>query len=206
MEELNFEKLIFGKPEEAPPKPLYLHWIVLSLVLVAVILAVFWPKGGVVPGEIYGELAPDMISWRTSDEIVTGMFYEYNYVSFTPELDPDQWDAEKITFGVKAESGLFMTNTSSANPNTLTVDSGKTATWLPEEGQSQDYVVFTAWAGEHIVGYAVVKIQPAVGDAVVGGPMYEVELLGSATFPLMDGQFQNVTEEYIQEQIDELKK
>ena len=202
MEELNFEKLIFGKPEEVPPRPLYLHWIVLGLVLAAVLLAVFWPAGRA--GEIYGELAPDMVSWKMADQQISAT--RYRFVTFTPELDPDQWDAEKITFGVKAENGFFMTNISSANPNTLTVDSGKTAAWIAGEGASQDYVVFTAWAGEHIVGFAVVKIQPAVGDAVVGGPMYEVELLGSATFPLMDGEFQNVTEEYIQEQIEELKK
>ena len=204
MEELNLENLIFGEKEEAPPKPLYLHWVLLAVALVAVLLISFWPKGQA--EDIYGELAPDMVSWRSYDKDVTGMLYRFHYVAFTPKLDPEKWNAEKITFGVKAESGFFVTNISSANPHILTVDSGKTATWLPKEGTDTDYVVFTAWAGEHIVGLAVAWIQPGVGDAALGLPLFEVELLGSVTFPMMDGKFQNVTEEYIEEQIKELKK
>ena len=210
MEELNLENLIFGEKEETPPKPLYLHWAVVA-VLVTVVLAVFLGNsgiaqiGGAEPG-IYGELAPDMISWKTSDKQVSAQLYRYDTVTFMPELDPEEWGVERIAFGVKADSGFFTTNMSSADPHILTVDSGKSAVWTAGEGTSYDYVVFTAWAGEHIVGFAVAKIQPAVGDAVVGGPMYKVKILGSAVFPLVDGQFQNVTEEYIQQKVDELKQ
>ena len=204
MEELNLENLIFGEKEEIPPKPMYVHWILLALALViAVVITAFWPKG---QGDIHGEPAPDMISWRGADSDLAGQLYRFDIVVFTPRLDPSGWNAEKISFGVKSENGYFMTNISSASPNTLTVDSGKSATWLPGEGTSLDYVVFTAWAGEHIVGYAVAKVRPAVVGIAVGEPLYTAEILESVTFPLIDGEFQDVTEEYISQQIEELKQ
>ena len=204
LEELNFEKLIFGEEEKRPVKLLRVHWIVLAAVMViAVALIAFWPKDR---GEPYGEAAPDMVSWRSMDKDVAGAIYRRDFLIFTPELDAGEWGVEKIVFGVQAQSGFFVTNTSSATPNNVTVNSGKSATWIPAEEKTSDYVTFTAWAGEHIVGYAVVKIQP-IGEVASSMPsLYEVEILDSVLFPLKDGEFQNVTEEYVRQRMEELKK
>ena len=202
MEELNFEKMIFGEKEEAPPKPLRLHWAVLGAV-VLVLLILLWSQRPA--AQFYEEAAPDMIAWRGVDRELAGQIYRIDVLTFTPRLDPENWGAEKIAFGLQADSGYFMTNISSANPNILTVDSGKSATWIPEEGAEEDYVVFTAWAGEHIVGYAVVRVRPA--EAVTAGEsLYEVTSLCSAVFPLVDGEYQDVTQEYIQQKAEELKQ
>ena len=123
-------------------------------------------------------------------------------VTFYPNLDAGQWGGEKISFHIHADRGSFIIPVNFASPSNATVESGIPVTW--KSGLLGDgYVEFVAWAGDHIVGYALAKIEPLGEDSLYS---HSVEILGSVTFPLMDGKFQNVTEEYIQEQIKELKK
>ena len=219
-QELDFEKLIFGETEKEKPKRPDKRWLILPVFLAVAVLAVLlWP-GRETPQKpvptvgatgIYGVLAPEMISWRVNDKFYSGLDFR-KHVWFTPDLDPQQWGAERIEFHIRANAGEFTNiSVSSYLPATF-VENGNTAVWRGTSVMDGDalqtgetvYVEFIARAGEHIVGFALAQVLPSTENMHL--TQYTVEILGGAVYPLVNGEFQNVTEEYAQQQIEALKK
>ena len=201
MEKLNLENVIFGEKEETPPKPLYLHWILLAAALVmTVLLSAWWVRNERAQVELHEVQTPNMIVYHASS--VFDAVFSVGDVTFYPMLDSGQWGGEKMSFHMHADRGYFIIPMNFASPSNAHVENGAPATW--KSGLLGDgYVEFVAWAGDHIVGYALAKIEPLGEDSLYS---HSVEILGSVTFPMENGEFQNVTEEYVQEQIKELKK
>ena len=80
-------------------------------------------------------------------------------------------------------------------------DGGITQTrWyqVSEEKFMYDYVDIVAKEGEHIVGYAVIKIEPT-------DFWYKAEIVKSVCFPQRFGEYQNISEEYVQSCIQKIK-
>lgn len=214
MEELDFEKILFGEPEKENLKPLDMRWVLLPLILAVIAFAVLlWPRQEEPEATdcttgaeaFYGVLAPDMVSCRVY-EFSSG-FNPTKYVWFTPSLDAQEWGSEKITFQINADSGSFLEALLSAvyvpEKGIWSVESGGTATWMGDDLAAEGtYVEFVARTGEYIIGYAVAEILPAEEQQL---SKYTVKILGSAVFPLVDETFQPITEEYIRQQMDDLR-
>lgn len=67
------------------------------------------------------------------------------------------------------------------------------------------YVDMIVYDGELIVGYAVCKLQDRTGKENPLEFVYEAEIVKSVSFPQIDGKYQKVSEEYVLEQIEQLK-
>lgn len=68
-------------------------------------------------------------------------------------------------------------------------------------GEGRVFIDVIVYSEDHIVGYVVL-------EAVLENPdlfMFGLTLLESACFPMVDGQFQNVTKEYVDQQIAQVK-
>ena len=68
-----------------------------------------------------------------------------------------------------------------------------------EDVFSCDYVDIVAKEGEHIVGYAVIKIEPT-------DFWYKAEIVKSVCFPQRFGEYQKISEEYVQGCIGQAKE
>ena len=65
----------------------------------------------------------------------------------------------------------------------------------------QAYIDIVVRDGSHIIGYAVIKLyRPDEGSV-----QYCSALLKSVSFPLVDGSYQDVTEDYVQTQLQQIK-
>ena len=219
-QELDFEKLIFGETEKEKPKRPDKRWLILPVFLAVAVLAVLlWPgreepetpELTVGANGIYGVLAPEMISWRVNDKFYSGLDYT-RHVWFTPSLDPQQWGAERIEFHIRANAGEFTNISVSSYLLATFVGNGNTAVWRGTSVMDGDalqtgetvYVEFIARAGEHIVGFALAQILPSTGNMHL--TQYTVEILGATAYPLVDGEFQQVTEDDVSQQIQALKE
>ena len=75
--------------------------------------------------------------------------------------------------------------------------------WINLDGYAPAFMEIVLREEEHIVGYAVIKISP-IED--LGSELgYVSQLLRSVSFPKVDGQYQDISEEYVAEQIRRVK-
>jgi hypothetical protein len=134
-----------------------------------------------------------------------GMTYQLQYIMMTY---PD----ENVFFNCSADNGLLSVN----SRNTIdlaknaSVPSGKYIWWhdleIGEDGkyfQSLDYgsafIEIVLRVGENIIGYAVVEPYWVQSDG------FHANLLKSVLFPQVDGEYQNVSEEYVNAAIEKIK-
>ncbi len=83
---------------------------------------------------------------------------------------------------------------------------GKDQTGKPYDLSADGYVTIIAKESDQIVGYAVLLIKPYSeenSDTVLG---WQVSTLKSVEFPKIGGQYQDVSEEYVQRQFKKLTK
>ena len=82
---------------------------------------------------------------------------------------------------------------------------GKDQTGKPYDLSADGYVTIIAKESDHIVGYAVLLIKSDSSDPSHTLGWY-VSTLKSVDFPQVDGQYQDVSEEYVQRQFKKLIK
>ena len=82
---------------------------------------------------------------------------------------------------------------------------GKDQTGKPYDLSTDGYVTIIAKESDHIVGYAILLIKSdfSYGSSANG---WFVSTLKSVEFPQIDGQYQDVSEEYVQRQFKKLTK
>ena len=86
---------------------------------------------------------------------------------------------------------------------TTTLKVGEETSWqvIIEQSVDMDYVDIVVKVNKNIIGYVVIKIN-RVGDSWLN---YTPTILKSVTFPKVNGRYQKVTEEYVQQQIKQVK-
>ena len=121
----------------------------------------------------------------------------------------DYYKDEKISFKVVAPHGYYM----GVHGEAVIIENGSTSSWRPNDdvknmketlNPGAFYVYLLIYAGERPVGFGLMEMSCLTTPA---GP-YAVTLRAFRTicYPLVDGEFQNVTEEYLWEQIAEYEK
>ena len=83
---------------------------------------------------------------------------------------------------------------------------GKDQTGKPYDLSTDGYVTIIAKESDHIVGYSVllIKVDFPEGSTIEHG--WYVSTLKAVEFPQVDGQYQDVSEEYVQRQFKKLTK
>ena len=114
-------------------------------------------------------------------------------------------DANAI-FEITVDKGCFLHIGTQGYVQTLTVNNGDTVRWqeFTPEGVYEKfeiaYVEIIAKVDDKIVGYAVIKISPE------NGLSFNAEIVKSAIFPKVDGQYQKVTQKQVEAKINAVKK
>ena len=121
----------------------------------------------------------------------------------------DYYKGEKITFKVITPYGYYM----GVNGEAVEIENGKTSSWRPGNDLQNMKETFDPgafcmclliYAGDRPVGFGLLELSCLTTPA---GP-YAVTLRAFQTvcYPLLDGQFQDITEAYLWEQIAEYEK
>ena len=110
---------------------------------------------------------------------------------------------KNAVFFCTTKEGYFPVNFK-ANKN-VTAKSGETIYWVGFVGANNkeikhDFVDIILKIDDNIIGYAVIEIHLA------SGATHNAELLKSVVFPKIDGEYQNVTEKYVKNEIKKVKK
>lgn len=90
------------------------------------------------------------------------------------------------------------------------METGDTVYWLIvdqkslEQKDDMHFVDVVIREQNHIVGYAVIKIAARIGK--MGGKVYDASIVKNAEFPKVDGEYQAVSEEYVNKRISEAKR
>jgi hypothetical protein len=124
-----------------------------------------------------------------------------------------KYSGEDAVFEGAVEKGYFITwdQTLEVYVKEVTVKPGSTIYWHPSLKHSkpeQDFVSIILKTEGKITGYAVVGINAVVSDTTVPYGThfrYELKLLHSALIPKVDGEYQNVSEEYVRAEIEKVK-
>lgn len=127
-------------------------------------------------------------------------------IKMTFYIPQDYYEGEKIIIKVVAPYGYYL----GANGESVEIENGKTSSWRPGKDlqnmkEALDpgafYVYLLIYAGDRPVGFGLLELSCLTLPA---GP-YAVTLRAFQTvcYPLVDGQFQDITEEYLWEQISE---
>ena len=82
------------------------------------------------------------------------------------------------------------------------IDDGKMYTFF---SNTPSYIDITIRADKHIVGYAVIEISEDNGILGPGARNFTIKVLKIVSFPLVNGRFQRVTAEYVQDQMKALR-
>lgn len=110
------------------------------------------------------------------------------------------WDSGKVTvldstFNVGNETTIYWTNLLGMSEN---------RTGVQRYTKNEAYADIIVRDGDSIVGYAVIKVYTPDPENEPAQSYYAL-LLKSISFPKIDGKNQNVTEEYVNSQIEQVK-
>lgn len=102
-------------------------------------------------------------------------------------------------FECKTDNGSFSTSESSLTQN---LEVGNILCWYPNDGASQENTELTiieiiAMVNDNIVGFAIIEIEDA-------GICYAT-LITSIEFPKINGKYQKITQDYVEERINTIK-
>ena len=107
-------------------------------------------------------------------------------------------DNEDMTFTCTVERGEFFSRPQGVKQQVI--GAGERAIYYPEEYPiRQDFMDIIVQDGEHIVGYAVIKITETAKCT------FSPKLLKSILFPRIDGKHQAVEREKVEEVIENIK-
>lgn len=127
---------------------------------------------------------------------------------------PDGYFGEaEVTFSISADYGWF-NDGGNGSEKALAVKNGDRVWWtsgalsevqeiVDENGRFYGYVIL--YTEDMIVGYGVIDFYYFQPEDDVP-PVFSAIGFSTVCFPLVDGKFQNVTEEYVWEQIEEYKR
>ncbi len=110
---------------------------------------------------------------------------------------------ENVKFELKADNGVFWIVDTQEYLQMATVNNGDTVYWHLADNDKQfeiTYVDIIAKIDDNVVGYAVVKIFKDNNSSD-----YEAELLKSVVFPRVGGEYQQVTQDQVDERIQTAK-
>lgn len=171
--------------------------------------------------ELEGEIVESLSLWFQGMSSLGGVPLKF-------EVDDDALGGMDITFHIKANCGEFhgdyMLDKYKENPedkigtaastflgDDFFIENGETVEWsyFPtrhdwEGAEERDGGIFAdviIRADDHIIGYAVVRMVK-VPDTV----FYAATRLACEYYPMVDGEFQEITEEYIDQQIANAKQ
>ena len=150
-----------------------------------------------------------------------------NYeLAITPVVNEANLQDYTITFEVTTKYGIIVGNyhnrekyksyTDAVMGKCATIENGETLYWegyepntggdflytYTDPGEDTIYVDLVIRADTHIIGYAIFEIVPVEGW---DGLAYTGMLVYSAYYPMVDGQFQAVTEAFVLQEIENFK-
>lgn len=150
-----------------------------------------------------------------------------NYeLAITPVVSEDDLQDYRITFEVSTEYGLLVGNYHNREKyksyadaemgKRANIENGETLYWEGHElnpdgesrykgiepGENTIYVELIIKADKHIIGYAIFEIVPVDGW---GENAYTAVLVHSVYYPIVDGQFQTISEEFVRQEIENYK-
>ena len=144
---------------------------------------------------------------------VSGLQTGYG-IPLTFQLDPQYYGEADLSLHLSVDFGVFFCTDAVDDVNQeITVKNGQTAVWLGRQwydaselidpsGKYYGYILI--YADETLVGYGVIDFiyQHKEGHL----PSFSATNFSTYCFPLIDGEYQDVSEEYVWEQIEQLKK
>lgn len=135
-------------------------------------------------------------------------------ISFMFRFPDDYYAGAKITFEVSADFGRFLTDDrDKGSQECVNVENGDIIWWkygsidgMEEkvDDNGRFYANVIIYADEVIVGYGVIDFCSGVDNFDI--PISWTTGFTTICYPLVDGEYQDVTEEYIWEQIEEYKR
>jgi len=129
-------------------------------------------------------------------------------------LESDEFPTDAITYAIHVDQGAYldMTNgriTKLSDP--VIRPNPTTCYWVPSWGENpegkaatdlkQVYTDVIIYCEERIIGYAVLLFEQDPNNSGI----YDTCLLSSVLFPKADEEYQEITEEYVREQIHAIK-
>ncbi len=145
---------------------------------------------------------------RVLSDYINGTWYQamdaYPFLTFTLSVDSecdimlDYSEGSSFSYYADGKEKSYYAPRLTLD-NHETVPNGYTVLWdhtFPP--QDRYHVAFTARSGEHILGYTVIRIQSE--SVYLSAQPY---ILESVSFPKIFGMYQNITEEYVENCIQE---
>ena len=171
----------------------------------------FWSAGYSIVPLCYGlpinlSISADVYE---GEEITFEIYTTGGSLNQLPEL---AWDSESNSIVTIKKSGLgdsaTLTNNATVywNWNYVAFDSKRDDYISTEKVVTENaYVNIISYAGKHIVGYASVEIYELPSEDNENSGMFMARLLASVAFPKVDGKYQKITKEYVQDQLIEVR-
>lgn len=157
---------------------------------------------------IEGIELPYEYGWSPTSSIVPGLplkfsVPEYSNVTMLITVDGGQFILWKRTDSIR-EAMVLGQNFSINNEETIywqnyTINNNEV--FLYENDTAYAYV--TIYSDENIIGYAVIEISTTSSPCTV--PRYFAKIIQSVSYPLQNGVYQNITQDYINEQFNTAK-
>ena len=131
-------------------------------------------------------------------------------ISLLFRFPEDYFGEAKISFVVSTDYGHFLT-TDRISQETVVVDNGSIIWWrhgrveeVEKNKKGRFYVNVIIYADEKAVGYGIIDFCYGLNNLNV--PIFWTTGFTTVCYPLIDGEYQDVTEEYLWEQIEAHKK
>lgn len=140
-------------------------------------------------------------------------------------VESEDYPAEDITFNITVDHGAYINWKNKNNNNSYSIEylppeftssnhvqiywnilslDYPINDWYENEDYDQIYTDIVIYCEDHIIGYAVLRFDRKYSEENVPLLSYFSTLVESVTFPKVNGQFQPVTKEYVQECISEV--
>ena len=131
-------------------------------------------------------------------------------ISLLFRFPEDYFGEAKISFVVSTDYGRFLT-TDRISQETVVVENGSIIWWrhgrveeVEKNKTGRFYVNVIIYADEKAVGYGIIDFCYGLNNLNV--PIFWTTGFTTVCYPLIDGEYQDVTEEYLWEQIEAHKK
>ena len=143
----------------------------------------------------------------------------YRGIRFALRLPDDYHEKAEIIFKLETSLGEYLIKDKESGKRvsvgkTTEIGIGEIVAWRPEDDlqsmkdnidPGEIYLHITIYADDHIVGFGVIEM---ASNYILDRSFYAVTLrrFRAVSFPMVDGEYQDVTEEYIREQIAECEQ
>ena len=131
-------------------------------------------------------------------------------ISLLFRFPEDYFGESKISFVVSADYGRFLT-ADRTSKETVVVENGGIIWWkygslkeIEENREGRFYANVIIYADGKAVGYGIIDFCYGIDN--FNAPIFWTTSFTTVCYPLVDGEYQDVTEEYLWEQIAEYKK